>query len=213
MEALSVLGRLHGRLSLPVAAFVSRWLRDPFSRGSYSYLPPGATGRDLDLIAAPVSGRLLFAGEHTIRPFPSTAHGEISALCCCCSSSYFCCCFACCYFSCLLPSPLLFFLLPLQLLLRRRLEGLMLLGQLLLGWQLLLPTRAARYLLLHQGYKQQQQRVMLTCATVTAAAGACISGSREAQRIVDWVAGSIPKKKLQKVPIPYVLNPKSFTGS
>ncbi|OEH74538.1 flavin-containing protein amine oxidase domain-containing protein [Cyclospora cayetanensis] len=103
VEALSVLGLLHGRLSLPVAAFVSRWLKDPFARGSYSYLPPGATGKDLDLLAAPVRGRLLFAGEHTIRPYPSTAHG------------------------------------------------------------------------------------------------ACISGSREAQRIVDWVAKCIPKKKLQKV--------------
>ena len=36
-------------------------------------------------------------------------------------------------------------------------------------------------------------------AVAAAAAGACISGSREAQRIVDWVTGTVPKKKLHKV--------------
>ncbi|PFH36906.1 hypothetical protein BESB_033640 [Besnoitia besnoiti] len=75
-EALRVLIKIHrGRIEAPVKAFVSRWGSDPFARGSYSYLPPGTTGRDFDLLSYPVHHRLLFAGEHTIRPYPSTVHG------------------------------------------------------------------------------------------------------------------------------------------
>lgn len=33
-------------------------------------------GRDFDALAYPVHNRVLFAGEHTMRPFPSTAHGR-----------------------------------------------------------------------------------------------------------------------------------------
>lgn len=44
-EALHVLAKIHGgKIELPVKAFVSRWGKDPFARGSYSYLPPGTTG-------------------------------------------------------------------------------------------------------------------------------------------------------------------------
>lgn len=54
---------------------LTRWGQDPFSLGSYSYAPPGATGEDHDLLAAPVGERLFFAGEATHRRFPSTVHG------------------------------------------------------------------------------------------------------------------------------------------
>ncbi|KEP62656.1 UNVERIFIED_CONTAM: histone lysine-specific demethylase LSD1/BHC110/KDMA1A [Hammondia hammondi] len=75
-EALRVVAEIHeGRIEAPIRAFVSRWGKDPFARGSYSYLPPGTTGRDYDLLSYPVHHRLLFAGEHTIRPYPSTVHG------------------------------------------------------------------------------------------------------------------------------------------
>nr|AZL94584.1 polyamine oxidase [Nephromyces sp. MMRI] len=59
----------------PVATYVTQWNSDPFSRGSYSYLPPGMVGRDYDILSYPVQDRLLFAGEHTMRPYPSTTHG------------------------------------------------------------------------------------------------------------------------------------------
>jgi len=59
----------------PDAYRLTRWGQDPFSCGSYSYAPPGATGEDHDLLAAPVGRRLFFAGEATQRRFPSTAHG------------------------------------------------------------------------------------------------------------------------------------------
>lgn len=73
--AMALLRRTFGRaVPDPVGVHVTRWLRDPFARGSYSYLPVGASGRDYELAAAP-AGRLAFAGEHTSRAHPSTVHG------------------------------------------------------------------------------------------------------------------------------------------
>ncbi|MGX1167456.1 monoamine oxidase [Bradyrhizobium sp. USDA 372] len=52
----------------------SRWARDPFARGSYSHALPGHAG-DRAVLAAPVDGRLFFAGEATSPTFFTTAHG------------------------------------------------------------------------------------------------------------------------------------------
>jgi len=52
----------------------SRWAHDPFARGSYSHALPGHAG-DREKLAAPVDGRLFFAGEATSPNFFSTAHG------------------------------------------------------------------------------------------------------------------------------------------
>ena len=52
----------------------SAWARDPFALGSYSYGNPGAQAMRAKL-AAPVDGRLFFAGEHTSPADFSTAHG------------------------------------------------------------------------------------------------------------------------------------------
>jgi monoamine oxidase len=52
----------------------SRWALDPFARGSYSHALPGHAG-DRAVLAAPVDGRLFFAGEATSPHFFSTAHG------------------------------------------------------------------------------------------------------------------------------------------
>lgn len=52
----------------------SRWARDPFARGSYSHALPGHAG-DRARLAAPVDGRLFFAGEATSPTFFTTAHG------------------------------------------------------------------------------------------------------------------------------------------
>jgi monoamine oxidase len=59
------------RLSLVVA---SAWARDPFARGSYSYARVGHCDQRA-VLAAPVDGRLLFAGEACSRHDFSTAHG------------------------------------------------------------------------------------------------------------------------------------------
>jgi monoamine oxidase len=52
----------------------SRWARDPFARGAYSHALPGHADKRAAL-AAPVDGRLFFAGEATSPNFFSTAHG------------------------------------------------------------------------------------------------------------------------------------------
>lgn len=54
--------------------YESRWALDPFARGSYSHALPGHAG-DRAVLAAPVDGRLFFAGEATSPTFFTTAHG------------------------------------------------------------------------------------------------------------------------------------------
>ena len=50
------------------------WSGDPFARGAYSYALPGRAD-DRAALAAPVDGRLFFAGEACSREDFSTAHG------------------------------------------------------------------------------------------------------------------------------------------
>jgi monoamine oxidase len=59
----------------PEKYFITRWGQDPFSYGSYSSLPPGATPEDRDLLAQPESNRLFFAGEASCKEFPATVQG------------------------------------------------------------------------------------------------------------------------------------------
>jgi len=76
-EMTTILSRIHGsqRLPLPVETLVSRWGRDPFIRGSYSFVGPDATGDDYDILGEPVDKQLFFAGEATCRTHPATVHG------------------------------------------------------------------------------------------------------------------------------------------
>ena len=60
----------------PLAA--TAWRRDPWSQGSYSYAKPGHAGARAQL-AAPVDGRLFFAGEATHPHHFSTAHGALKS--------------------------------------------------------------------------------------------------------------------------------------
>jgi monoamine oxidase len=53
-----------------------RWGADPFARGAYSYALPGMAERRA-VLAAPVDGRLFFAGEACSRDDFSTAHGAL----------------------------------------------------------------------------------------------------------------------------------------
>ena len=59
----------------PTDSIITRWASDPFSFGSYSYVPKGATASMRDDLAAPISNRIFFAGEATHNRFPSTVHG------------------------------------------------------------------------------------------------------------------------------------------
>ena len=71
-EIASLLGEDFRAKLKPLAQ--SRWAHDPFARGSYSHALPGhAAARAV--LAAPVDGRLFFAGEATSPNFFTTAHG------------------------------------------------------------------------------------------------------------------------------------------
>lgn len=77
-DLCGVLKRLFPRAySPPVASTRTRWATDPFSRGAYSFLGPGATSADREALAAPLLDTLFFAGEATSKSFPSTVHGAI----------------------------------------------------------------------------------------------------------------------------------------
>jgi polyamine oxidase len=58
----------------PIFATTSAWEDDPFSLGSYSFTPVGASLDMYEDLARP-QGRLYFAGEHTSRDYPATTHG------------------------------------------------------------------------------------------------------------------------------------------
>ena len=71
-EIAAFLGNDYRRKLKPLSE--SRWAHDPFARGAYSHALPGHAGARA-VLAAPVDGRLLFAGEATSPNFFSTAHG------------------------------------------------------------------------------------------------------------------------------------------
>ena len=76
-RAVEALKAMFGDVPEPVDTVSTRWGADPWTRGSYSYLPVGVefdTYRDM---ARPVGDRLFFAGEATHSRFPSTVHGAL----------------------------------------------------------------------------------------------------------------------------------------
>ena len=58
----------------PLEVIVTRWKRDPFTRGTYSYVGPQTRPGDYDIMAESV-GNLHFAGEATCGTHPATVHG------------------------------------------------------------------------------------------------------------------------------------------
>jgi monoamine oxidase len=62
----------------PLALQVTRWYADPRARGSYSFLPVGATPEDrVALGGADWGGRLMLAGEACDVDHPATVHGAL----------------------------------------------------------------------------------------------------------------------------------------
>jgi monoamine oxidase len=91
-EVVCTLRKLFDESSVPepIAFKITRWGEDEFSRGCYSFLPPGATDQDFQILQSPVNGngdsllldksetmRLFWAGEHTTALHPSMAHGAL----------------------------------------------------------------------------------------------------------------------------------------
>ncbi|PNW80465.1 hypothetical protein CHLRE_07g318651v5 [Chlamydomonas reinhardtii] len=69
-------GRAPEKVPEPLQALVTRWGSDPYSRGSYSSMGLSCRGAaEYAAMAAPVAGRLFWAGEATIHKYPATMHG------------------------------------------------------------------------------------------------------------------------------------------
>ncbi|CEM25339.1 unnamed protein product [Vitrella brassicaformis CCMP3155] len=76
-QCLQVLRKVYGKqvkVPEPTHFMRTKWGQDIRARGSYSYIPPGSSCLDYDLLSMPV-GRCLFAGEHTCKHYPATVHG------------------------------------------------------------------------------------------------------------------------------------------
>ena len=74
--AMNALKAIFGRsIPDPTDVVITRWATDPFTLGAYSSIPPHASGKDYDTLAAPIGDRLFFAGEATSRTYPATVHG------------------------------------------------------------------------------------------------------------------------------------------
>jgi monoamine oxidase len=73
---MDCLRKMYGQnIPEPVGHLVTRWNQDPFSLGSYSYVPVGSKQSLRRQIAIPVENRVFFAGEATSQFFPATVHG------------------------------------------------------------------------------------------------------------------------------------------
>ena len=75
--AVDALERVFGAVPAPVDSVSTRWMADPWTRGSYSYVPAGASFDSYLELSRPVSDRLFLAGEATHNRYPSTVHGAI----------------------------------------------------------------------------------------------------------------------------------------
>lgn len=78
--ALAVLRRMFSsRIPDPDSFRVTRWLSDPWTRGSYSYGKVGSSEDDRRLLAEPIWNRLFFTGEATEADNYGTVHGALMA--------------------------------------------------------------------------------------------------------------------------------------
>jgi monoamine oxidase len=57
---------------------VTNWQGSPYTRGGYTATALGASPDDLDTLAEPVAGRILFGGEHTHRTHYAHADGAMT---------------------------------------------------------------------------------------------------------------------------------------
>jgi polyamine oxidase len=75
-QAMKTLRYLFGNnIPDPVSTVTTNWINDPFSQGSYSYIPVGASGKDFDILAEAIDNKIFFAGESTYRDCHSTVQG------------------------------------------------------------------------------------------------------------------------------------------
>ncbi len=70
-------GLVGGSIPEPVAAATTRWRADAYAQGSYSFVAVGSSPADMDTLAEPIEGRVLFAGEATDSDWYATVDGAL----------------------------------------------------------------------------------------------------------------------------------------
>jgi monoamine oxidase len=79
-RGMIMLRRIFGTgIPLPIDAYYTRWLSDPWAMGSYSYSSIYTRPGDRDLYAAPVGNRLYFCGEATATVGYGTVHAALES--------------------------------------------------------------------------------------------------------------------------------------
>lgn len=74
-RAVAALSNMYGDVPPPREARVTRWRSDPWTHGSYSYVPVGSSFAQHAALGEPVGDKLFFAGEATSDDYPATVHG------------------------------------------------------------------------------------------------------------------------------------------
>ena len=74
-EATLALADMYGAVPQPTDALVTRWGSDPWTHGSYSYVPVGSSFERYATLGEPIGDRVFFAGEATDPDHPATVHG------------------------------------------------------------------------------------------------------------------------------------------
>lgn len=75
-RAFGTLEKAYGKKTTVPSVVQSSWQKDPYTLGSYSYIPVGGKIEMYEDIAKPY-GRIYFAGEHTYGRFHATTHGAL----------------------------------------------------------------------------------------------------------------------------------------
>jgi len=74
--AMGELRKIYGKdIPDPTGNIITRWSQDPFSYGSYSYVPKGVSASMRDKLAEPMYDKVFFAGEATHAKYSATVHG------------------------------------------------------------------------------------------------------------------------------------------
>ena len=74
-RAVAALTNMYGDVPAPSDVRVTRWRSDPWTHGSYSYVPAGSSFKEHATLGEPVGDKVFFAGEATRDDYPATVHG------------------------------------------------------------------------------------------------------------------------------------------
>ncbi len=78
-QMATIINKAFGVNKTPTGIIATRWGRDPYALGSYSYIPVGGSIQARRTLATPVNTRLVFAGEAYTESDASTVHGAYNS--------------------------------------------------------------------------------------------------------------------------------------